>query len=1214
MYLKSIELVGFKSFAEKTCLEFEPGMTAIVGPNGCGKSNVADAIRWVLGEQSARAMRGAKMEDVIFTGTDSHKPLGMAEVSMTLADCESTLGMEFNEVTVTRRVFRSGEGQYFINKAPCRLKDIQRLFMDTGIGTNSYSLMEQGRIDKILSSHPEDRRAVFEEASGITKYKTDKKEALRKMEQTEANLLRLDDIIREVKRQIISLQRQAGKARRYQTLQQQLRSLDLFATRERLATLDAEIKTLESRMVSVSEQDEAVRQDIDQTEERAGETRAALAELDKQISDTMDAAVKARTELDRVKELMRHNEDRIQELQSLSERDTRDAEEAKIRMEQHQASFVELGEQLGKTQAEFVQVEKELADHAARLTHCEQEFEDAGKLIHRLRTEQIDHDMHVAKLQNELSTLDAEERTNVIRRERLAAELNELQRSLELYSSRQAETCGKLNNLRGEAANSEEQLRLLLAQQADKSKTIASIRQSLSEQKVQFAGKQAQCDLFQQSQEEREGFPEGARTILDPAGAITFDRTALLGTLAELLRTDHGYHIALETVLRPWLDAIVVNNDTTVSGLLKELEALAVGSARVLAAETAGASARAPSPQPPGSDPLINHVRCADNIRPLLERLIGNVYVVRNASELPNPVPHGVTFVTLNGAMISSDGTAEFWKRDNAQANPLARQQLLADWQTEIDVIQLKIEVCEASLAALTSEESSVTSAIAQARTALEESRRKVAVADGENQVISQEAQQAAERVETVSWEVKSLSEQHHSGDDRRAAIISDIATTRKREDDIRSTISTKTEEQRDLEQRRSRALSEVTERRVRFSECRQRLESNNQRREQMAARIEELESLIEERSRGVSTYRSRIDELKRAVAESTGRIQPLEAEVAKHNQVIDETRGRRDILNGTLRTIDLELRDKRAALEEIRTRKTQCEVEIAEQRMRHQNQIDRVTGEYRATLEAVLAEPEPQWENGVRPDRDALETSIAEIRAKLEAMGPVNLVAIEEHKELEDRLNFLTIQQTDLVNSKQQLMDMIREINKKTTEMFQQTFDAVNKNFQEMFTKLFGGGTAKLVLVDEADVLESGIEIIARPPGKKLQTVSLLSGGERTMTAVALLFSLYLVKPSPFCVLDELDAALDEANIGRFVKTVQGFVEKSQFVVITHNRQTIAAAGVLYGVTMEQQGVSKIVSVRFNDGETKQPPPPPPSGGAGPAPLPAPEPAPATA
>ncbi|HEY8240634.1 MAG TPA: hypothetical protein VIH35_04265, partial [Kiritimatiellia bacterium] len=777
-----------------------------------------------------------------------------------------------------------------------------------------------------------------------------------------------------------------------------------------------------------------------------------------------------------------------------------------------------------------------------------------------------------------------------IRRERLAAELNELQRAQDLFRGRQDDTQGRLNHLRGEAEHGERQLELLLGQQTDKVQASADLKSEISDLKVKLAGRRAQIELFQASSQQREGFPDGARKILDADGGIAFDRQALLGPLAELVRSDSKYQIALETALRPWLDAIVVHDTPTSVGLLRELESMAAGAARILSAEGAETAANGKFE----GDRLLDHVQCNENIRPMLQRLIGHVYVVGSVADIPSPVPPHVAFVTAKGALLGDKGDAEFWMRDSAQSNPLARQQMIQEWQTEVHKLNAGVLAAETNLAALAQEETTVVGAIKQARTTLEQSRRAVAESDGEFHFIAQEAKQAADRVETVSWELKTLNEQHHSGDDRRAAILKDIEQLRKRQDEVREAVSVKTEEQRDLEQRRSRALGEVTERRVRFSECRQKLENFTQRREQLAARVEELESLIEERSRGVDSYRTRMAELARAIDETNARLAPLDEKVRQHNQATEETKGRRDILTAAINALELELRQKRAALEDIRSRKSTCDVELAEQRMRRQNMIERAMSDYRVSIEALMVAPEPVWEDGQRPDRDALETTVAEIKTKLEAMGPVNLVAIEEHKELEDRLNFLTVQQTDLVNAKTQLMDLIREINKKTTEMFQATFEAVNTNFQEMFTKLFGGGTAKLVLVDEGDVLESGIEIIARPPGKKLQTVSLLSGGERTMTAVALLFSLYVVKPSPFCVLDELDAALDDANIGRFVRTVQGFLEKSQFVVITHNRQTISAARALYGVTMEQQGVSKIVSVKFNDGD--QPPQPPPS------------------
>lgn len=1197
MYLKSLEIVGFKSFADKTRLEFEPGMTAIVGPNGCGKSNVADALRWVLGEQSAKALRGAKMEDVIFNGTDTHKPLGMAEVSLCLADCESVLGTEYNEVTITRRVFRTGEGQYFINKTACRLKDIQRLFMDTGIGTNAYSLMEQGRIDKILSSHPEDRRAVFEEASGITKFKADKREALRKLEQTEANLLRLDDIIREVKRQIISLQRQAGKAKRYQELHGRLRALDLFATRERLKTLEDDIGELDRRLAGLTQQDQKAHQEIEQAESQASTLRTEIEQAEQRMREAMEASVAARTELDRVRELARHNQERILEMKTLAERDTRDADEARARRDQHEAHVREQQTKLARAVQDRETAEQELAEQVARLAEAEKAVDEAGKLLHRLRAEQVDLDMRLANLQNELNALDAKERTNTLRRERLAAEHAETQRAVELYEQRQVDMVTRLTSLREEADQTRSRLDLLQNQRQDKNTAVSNLKQALSDLRAQAAARKARIELLEASREQREGFSEGARILLDKRSKLAVDRNLILGPLAEQLRIDPACQTALEAALRPWLDAIVVNGEAGALAILAEMERHSTGAVRLLA--TGGET---PAPAVSGQR-LLDLVQAPETVRPALERIIGHIVLVDQAADIPRPIPAGTAYVTRRGVLVAADGTAELWKHDEAQGNPLARQQALAEWRKQLDDLQQQMTTHEASLKELQQEEYSVEQAIADARRELDERRRALNVAEGENQVFAQEAKQARERADTVAWELKSIEEQHHSGDDRRTRITNEMDELRRRQDEVRTTISTRTDALRELEQNRSRCVNETGDRRVRFSEARQSALAIESTLGQLTARVSELSALIEERSRGVVTYQARITELQKAVAEAEARVAPLEAEAAEQARQLDTLKLQREGVSTRLHEMEATLRNQRGQLEDLRKQRSQAEVEVAQQRMRRQNQVERVTGEYRITVDQVAAAEEPAWDDGVKPDRETLETMIAELHTKIEAMGAVNLVAIEEYRELEERFQFLTQQQTDLVNSKNQLMEMIKQINKTTTEMFAQTFEQVNNNFQRLFNKLFGGGTAKLVLIDEGDVLESGIEIIARPPGKKLQTVSLLSGGERTMTAVALLFALYEVKPSPFCVLDELDAALDDANIGRFVKTVQDYLVNSQFVVITHNRQTISAAKALYGVTMEQQGVSKIVSVKFSEHETRETRyPPQPSDAAAPA------------
>lgn len=1191
MYLKRLEIVGFKSFADKTRLEFEPGMTSIVGPNGCGKSNVSDSIRWVLGEQSAKALRGGKMEDVIFNGTDNSKPLGMAEVSLTLADCEATLGMEYNEVTVTRRVFRSGEGQYFINKAPCRLKDIQRLFMDTGVGTNSYSIMEQGKIDRILSSHPEDRRAVFEEASGITKFKADKREALRKLDQTEANLLRLDDIIREVKRQIISLQRQAGKARRYQELRDEVRGIELYFTRERLTGLDNEIKSLESRLASIREQDEAVRHDIEQEEKVATEMRTQLDALDIEINHLMEQGMQAKAELNRLRELMRNNQERVTELQQLSERDSRNAEEAKARLEQHTISRDEEKARFETTVSARDAMEKELSEFVLRLQQDEKRVQDTNRQINQLRTEQIDVESRQARLQNELTEIDAEERKNDIRRERLAAELSESTRSSEAFKTRQTEITTTLATLQTSVEESVRQLDTAKSGKADKAGAISACRAELNKLQPQVAAIDAKINLLSNSQKDQEGYPEGARRIMSRDAAIPYNPTDVLGPLAELVRAKSGYDRALETVMRPLLDSIVVRHDETIAYFVREIEKNGFGSVRLVSLRAADHEIEIPD----GSDRLIDHVTCSDEVRPLLNRLFGNVLIVDNAASIPENRDARFVYMTKNGGLVAA-GHGEFWNPKNQATSPLARNHMLAAWKEESAAIKKLVTQSQQQLATLQQEEVNFDRVIEERRNALDQSRRQLALAQGESQVVTQQAKQMASRVETITFELQALQSSNSNSDERRSKIQNQIDQYRDRQAEIRTSISSQTETLREYEQARLTSQTEATERRVRFSELKQNADHIASRRDQLNARIRELESLIDERTRGVNSYQERMANLNTGIEGALQQIAPVEATIQQFAASLDEARGRKEALHKEFAALEVSLKQKRTQLEDVHRRQNQGDIELAQQKMRKQNLVERITGDYRITAEELYQAEEPKWENGERPAQEIIEATIAEMHAKIEAIGPVNLVAIEEHAELEERYAFLTAQQTDLVSAKTQLMDMIRQINSTTTELFSKTFNQVNENFQVMFTKMFGGGSAKLVLVDEGDVLESGIEIIARPPGKKLQTVSLLSGGERTMTAVALLFSLYMVKPSPFCVLDELDAALDDANIGRFVTTVKGFVEKSQFVVITHNRQTIAASRAIYGVTMEKQGISKIISVKFSDYEKEAPPSPEPA------------------
>ncbi len=1181
MYLKRLELVGFKSFANKTTLEFEPGMTAIVGPNGCGKSNVSDAVRWVLGEQSAKALRGGKMQDVIFNGTDAQKALSMAEVSLTLDDCEETLGTEYNQVTVTRRVLRSGEGQYFINKTPCRLKDIQRLFMDTGVGTNSYSIMEQGKIDQILSSRPEDRRAVFEEASGITKYKADKKEALRKLEHTEANLLRLEDIIREVKRQIISLQRQAGKARRYKTIQDKLKAWDLFATRRRVRDLRKAIEALENKHSAVAAREEEVRKELTRLEDLSSATRGELSEMEEQLSKAMDAVVEAQAERDRTEQAIRVNRDRIEELKSLAERDSKDAEAAETRLAEYRTRLDGMQERLTETAAHRDARQAELDEILAQLADIEEQVESTRSSLQGLRSESVEQERRQTRLQNELSDIDAKERSAQVRRERLAAEQSELQRTLEQRRERLGRMAEELETLRAETARREQARTELSGKQSEFAGRMAELEKELGDMDKDLSGKRAQLDLLNAHAAEGEGFSAGARFVLDSDQAPDLDRGAIRGALADLVRTSPEYGPVLQAALGSLIDAVVLADPDAAQRWMQQLRDRKAGSARILSATGFDGP---DAPAEAAGTPLIDHLHVDDRAGETAVRLLRGVRVFDRLEDMPRHCPPGALYVSRDGGVIRPNGAMEFFDPDSQDTNPVARRQRMDALTREIAHLETTRENTLASLEALRQEKDNAEQAIHNTGTQLDEARRNQALHEGEYQMAEQEVGQARERAEVVEFELNALLEQDDSGGARRDQVHRELDEARQRYQELRDSIHRRTEDLQALEDKRSACHGEVAERRVRLSEARQAADQARAEQRDLQERVHELESLIRTRSDGVQGYQHRIGELEQNITQASEQIPPLEEKINHTNSELETLRRQRAEKGQTLRDADEELRHKRSELDTIQADKGKMDVELAEQRMRLTSQVERVTGEYKISEADLDDAEEPEWDDGVRPDTETLETEIASMRAKLESMGPVNLVAIEEHQELEERFAFLTQQQDDLVKAKQQLLDMIRHINKTTTELFSKTFEAVNENFQQTFKQLFGGGSAKLVLVDEEDVLESGIEIIARPPGKKLQTVSLLSGGERTMTAVALLFALYMVKPSPFCILDELDAALDDANIGRFVSMVTGFLDRSQYIVITHNQKTIEAADTLYGVTMETRGISKLVSVRLRE------------------------------
>lgn len=1177
MYLKSLEMVGFKSFAERTSMVFEPGMMAVVGPNGCGKSNVSDAIRWVLGEQSPKALRGGAMTDVIFNGTDQARPLAMAEVSLTLTDCEAVLGIEYHEVTITRRVFRSGEGQYFINRAPCRLKDIQRLFMDTGIGTNSYSVLEQGHIDQILSARAEDRREVFEEASGISRFKADRREALRKLEHTDANLLRLGDILKEVKRQIISLQRQVGKAKRYKALQERLLTLDGWLGHLKLQEFDTAIGELEARLKELHTQEETLRVEVEGAEQKADAIRTILTQIETKIAAALDAASQSGSALTRAKELIRVNQERAAELEELASRDTKETESAQTALILNREHLTTLSAEQKQIESEHASAAEEMAKLQKALAEHESATQQVRNRLQNLRSESVTLENTLARLQEEWNDLEARSRNDMLRKERLSSEQAEAQRAVSGFAERLEQLKEESANLRNAAQEAADALSAKDAARTERAAELAGLNREAARLTSEIAAREAKVDLLAKNRAEARGFPAGAQKLLDGG-----DAAAVLGALATKIRTDKKHERALETALRAWLDAIVVQSGTDALSLAKDLLAGGSGSARLLPMDAPESAA---TPDGEGV-PLLSKVKADADLAPLLSRLLGRVRVVANAAAIPARAPDGPDYVTLDGLIARANGIVEVWLPAADESNPLALEHQLAEWQEEIQSLRAEADATAAKIKTLQDAEAGEAQEIAALRTRLEERRREAAHAEGGIQMVERESAQAAKRLEDLAKELEVISKKTSGGEAKREELSAKMAQTRERQTAIRTETGVATEDLRKLEDERNTRVDAATESRVATLSLKQKLEGIAMRAAPMEARIRELEELIRGRTAGVAVYQERKEALQKETAAAEAAIPSLEEETAKQQQALAEARAQRDEQRDKLANSDGAFHAIRTQYDSIRDKRSAADLELERNRMQRQHMLDRLESDYQLPPEEVLRAVEPEWEEeiGEQPSRDVIETMVSELRGKIQSMGPVNLVAIEENQELEERYAFLSQQNEDLLAAKEKLLALIKEINETTTSLFTETFAKVNENFQELFTRLFGGGTARLSLLDSENVLESGIDIIAKPPGKKLQSVSLLSGGERTLTALALLFALFKVKPSPFCLTDELDAPLDDSNISRYLDILRSFLDSTQFIVITHNWQTISAAKALYGVTMERRGISKVVSVKFSD------------------------------
>jgi chromosome segregation protein len=1219
MHLKSLELLGFKSFADKTLLDFHEGVTAIVGPNGCGKSNVLDAVRWVLGEQSAKALRGGEMADVIFNGTDARKPLGFAEVSLTFSNCEGDLGVDWNEVRVTRRVYRDGNSEYQLNKTPCRLRDIHSLFADTGVGRTAYSVMEQGKIDLILSSRPEDRRTVFEDAAGITKYKAQKREALRKLEATEANLLRIGDIIKEVKRQIGSLQRQAGKARRYQSLLTDLQVLDTHHSYGQLGNLQSEAEQSLQEMARLNEAEEKAHQTIETSENELAKKRRDLDEIDGRIGDARAEVQRLQSEIATLRSRIDFNQQRAQELGELIERCESDIAAAEAKRSEQQTQIHEADALIAKTNQLLETHEGETehlmeAGQSARSERSEKENE-----LETLR-------LSIAKLENRISALQGDLAGIMARRDATAARISELNQAVTTESGNVQKIEAHLMQARATAEKEKqtaEELRKNLKhaeeQQQHHQSRIAAAEKEIARIDRLIAEKQARLEVLRQMTEEGEGLESGSQAVLKGLNNPERIRPALAGALVASLDVDRQFIPALEAAFGRAMHAVVLRDPALASEIFQNLTETKSGQAALAIPEW---QSDAPEPSlalPEGALAWATEkVEVPEDLAPLVRRLLHNVAIVPDLSTALKIKKRSaqLQLATLTGEFISTEGIIFGGNPIAADDSLLGRKAVLNSLAQERDELDAERQT---QIKSRDQSQKQVDTAIGL----VEEARAKFETAQQNHsqasiQILSAEraAQDAAQKLTSVQAERNTLEEQIKSADEKIAKLETDLESQRK---EIENESQRKHAAQKARDSARSReeeATEKLNELRLAVATERQRHESLVSHRQPMAAREAELAELVAARRNDIATYRSRLAAQAKESESAEVSIRDQNTQLEKATKTASELAEGRGARLHAVTTQESQTRMLRDSLNGLRDQRGKQEVRQTQLHLRIDNLVEHVTRRYQVDLrefttdsfayqktlsvqlkrrgavegEAPSTDPETEaqesdplpatQDNGAK----SVEQIIAELTLQLDNMGPVNLEAVHEYDELEERYRFLDGQNNDLIAARKEVMDVITRINSTTQKLFAETFAQVRVNFREMFRELFDGGRADLTLQDENDPLNCGIDISARPPGKQLQSVSLLSGGERTMTAVALLFAIYLVRPSPFCILDEMDAPLDESNINRFIRVLDRFVSQSQFIIITHNKRTIAKAAVLYGITMEERGVSKLVGMKLTE------------------------------
>jgi len=1175
MKIKRLEISGFKSFVDRTVLDFQRGVTAIVGPNGCGKSNIVDAIRWVMGEQSPKNLRGKNMEDVIFGGSDSRKPLGMAEVSLVFSTEDGRVPskyLDFSEIQVTRRLFRSGESEYLLNKTSCRLLDITELFMDTGAGARAYSIIEQGKIGMILNSKPEERRFLIEEAAGVVKYKSRKQLALKKIEITRQNLVRIGDIVAEIRRQMNALQRQAKKAAKFRELREEVREIDLLFAAKNFIKVADEKKQVEDQLSCISDKLENLRTELETGELALEGQKIALLEKEKVLAASQEKIYLTKSEIQGAENRREFQKKELQNLERQMERFTDDGNglqrqlleaETELRnLEEFRESLDSLLQGEGE---DLVNAERELEEV---ISH---EKEVAG-ILEETRRDLLAVLAEIAQFNNQHSSA-AKRLTVVVETvERNAREMLALKEKLAEADRRKDELEVTLATLAGQKDRLADELTVLRSRENQLKERFAEVNRKLQEKRDELNKKGSRLHSLQELEAQFAGYGQGVRSLF----LTERFKGKFKGLLADFVEVEEKYELALETVLAERLQYVLCDNRSDALSAIAYLKETTGGRCSFI---MEGMQVPAVQVVPQGMPQLADKVLIANSYAEFLTPLLANVCIadsLESAFMLCRQYP-SLTFVTEQGDVVDGGGIIHGGSTDAAQQGLVHKKREIKKLTAEVAALSQEVQGLEQLRRQMDEELVAVDEELKNCRQGLHQMEIQLLNNDKDLLRAREDCQRIDERLVIKGIEDDQIQEERESLEEEIANSDRQRSAREGRKSDLEKEVAL-------LHEKLGKKKLEIDTAREKVTGLKVRAAAHAEKRDSNLKAIKRVMELIQElRSRNAACEMELAKgglEKEKLVAAIAGNEEHLGLLLVKYGEEelqLNSIREKFDTEAGCVNAAEIRLKELRCCNEELGKSLADKKIKASEFSLMLQHLEDSLLNKYRVEIADML----PTYAD-VDYDESERQRRLEELQRLIDEMGEVNLMAIEEFRELEERFNFLSAQKNDLEESLQSLQQAIQRINRTTRKRFQETFLLVNTKFQEIFPRLFCGGFAELKLTNEEDLLETGIDIIVQPPGKKLQNITLLSGGEKALTAVALMFSIFLIKPTPFCLLDEVDAPLDEANIRRFNEMIRELSDTSQFIMITHNKTSMSGADCLYGVTMEDPGVSRLVSVKL--------------------------------